>query len=217
MSGVQSLKVGESMTVKSAFTAYTGVKCQKHDKQMIAILNIPPRAIVKKYSDFVYTSTNAYVKSVGHPGAPCSIGKSLQDSQKFVKRASVRFIEGLKFVLGYEVAQKSKWSPLHVDVWRPPAKAEPEPEKAEPKPAKAEPAKAEPAKAEPEPEKAEPKPAKAEPKPAKAEPELAKRKNARPRSRKKSPPKKVEPVDESVMDKFFSDVPKSSRKNNISE
>ena len=66
MSVAQNLKSGQSTTAGSSFTAYTGLRCPKHNVQMIAKLEVPPNATVRRLSDKVFTTTNAYIISMGH-------------------------------------------------------------------------------------------------------------------------------------------------------
>ena len=243
MSVAQNLKSGQSTTAGSSFTAYTGLPCPKHNVQMIAKLEVPPNATVRRLSDKVFTTTNAYIISMGHPGANCKVGRSTQDARIISTRVSVSYMRGLKIMLDSNVARKSLWGATDIDVWTPPKPVlpEPVPEKKEKEVKKEveEPTKKEVVKKEVvevvkkevvKKEEEEPKKEVKEvvkkvevveeevvkKEPLQVAPPL-KRKTSRKKNKKKSPSKQIEDADESVMDKFFSDDPTASkRKNNVS-
>ena len=220
MSVAQNLKSGQSTTAGSSFIAYTGLRCPKHNVQMIAKLEVPPNATVRRLSDKVFTTTNAYIISMGHPGANCKVGRSTQDARIISTRVSVSYMRGLKIMLDSNVARKSLWGATDIDVWTPPKPVlpEPVPEKKEKEVKKEveEPTKKEVVKKEEVKKEVKEVVKKEEEEPLQVAPPL-KRKTSRKKNKKKSPSKQIEDADESVMDKFFSDAPTASkRKNNVS-
>ncbi len=223
---IQTLKPGQTCLLKAPLTAYTGLMCPKHKVPMTATLEVPAKAKVKKISDKLYTASSAYVKSVRHPGASCSLGVGPEGGRKFVPRSSMIYgTPGLRIMTDSSLASASKWGATAVvfpEVKKPEVKPEVKPVKKEVKKPvvkkEVEP-KAKPVKKEPEVKKEvkkeavkkpEVKPVEVKPAPAKKEKKASKKKG----KRKASPPPEV---DENLMDKFFgeTEATPSSRKNNV--